>query len=157
MPAANNPTPRPGFTRGRPQLAAPVVVGITKSATSILALRRAADEAAQKSAPLHVIVGGAVEEILGSATDDEREWHAVSSIFRNERVTVSVVDETTAEGLVGYCRQIAAALLVVGCDRTVGHGDLESPETAHQLVGTAECDVLVIHARVPAGDPLNLR
>lgn len=153
MPAVNNPSPRPGFTRVRPQRVAPIVVGVAASATSLLALRRAADEAARQSAPLHVIAGGPAEDVLGPTAHDEREWHTVSAILKNARVTVSVVDETTAEGLVEYCRQVAASLLVVGCDQRAGHDELEGPGTTHQLVDTADCDVLVIHAQQKVGEP----
>jgi len=152
MPAVNNPPPRPGFTRAVPQRTAPVVVSVTESATSIVALRRAADEAAQRSSPLHVIAGGPVEDALGSVVaDDEREWHTLSWMLRGPHVTVSVVVDTSPEALAAYCKDVAAYLLVVGCDQSADHDDMESMKAAHRLVDVATCDVLVIHAPQQVG------
>lgn len=152
MTAVNNPTPRPGFTRAAPQRVAPVVVGVTDSATSIIALRRAADEAAQRSSPLHVIAGGPVEDALGSVVAvGEREWHVLSWILRKPQVTVSVVVDTSPEALAAYCQDVAAWLLVVGCDHSADHDDMESTKAAHRLVDVATCDVLVVHTPEQVG------
>ena len=129
-----------------------MVVSITESATSIIALRRAADEAAQRSSPLHVIPGGPVEDALGSVVaDDEREWHALSWMLRRPQVTVTVVVDTSPEALAAYCQDVAAYLLVVGCDQSADHDDTESTMAAHRLVDVATCDVLVIHAPEQVG------
>lgn len=149
MPAYNNPSPRRGFTHWMVAVndISPVVVGVTGSETSLLALRRAADEAAQRSSPLHVIAGGPAEATLGPAARDDREWHTVASILRMPRVTVSTVDDTTPEALVRYCSEVAASLLVIGCNERATRAELENPATAHHLVDEARCDVLVVHAR----------
>lgn len=143
------PSPRRGFTQSLAEerkTALPVVVGITSSAVSVLALRRAADEAARRSVGLHVITGGPAEETLDSATTDEREMQAISSILSNRHVTVSIVDPATADALVEYCREVGASLLVVGCGDDSSPGELDHPTTAHRLVDEADCDVLVVHA-----------
>lgn len=128
-----------------------MVVGVTGSETSLLALRRAAAEAAQRSSPLHVIAGGPPRAALASATEDERELHTVSSILRMPQVTVSIVDQTSAEALAGYCDEVGACLLVIGCDDRAPGTDLESPATTHRLLDEAHCDVLVVHPQLGAG------
>lgn len=128
----------------------PVVVGVTGSEMSLLALRRAADEAAQRSSPLHVIAGGPAEATLGPAARDAREWHTVASILCMPRVTVSTVDDTTPEALVRYCSEVTASLLVIGCNEYATRDELENPATAHRLVDEARCDVLVVHPRESA-------
>lgn len=151
----NNPSPRPGFTQSLPEereTAHPVVVGITDSSMSVLALRRAADEAAHRSAPLHVIAGGPAEETLGSVATDAREMQVVSSILGNPHVTVSIVDPATADALLGYSEDVSASLLVVASDENAGPDDLDNPATAHRLVDEAYCDVLVVHADEQHGD-----
>lgn len=128
-----------------------MVVGVTESATSLLALRRAAAEAAQRSSPLHVIAGGPLHATLVSLTEDDRELHTVDWILRMPQVTVSIVDQTTPEALVSYCREVAASLLVIGLDESATESDLESPATTHRLLDDAGCDVLVIHTRQGIG------
>lgn len=143
------PPPRRGFTQSLSDEmppAHPVVVGLDRSGVSALALRRAADEAAHRSAHLHVVVGGDAERNVEMAATDERELHALSSILRNQHVTVAPTDSLTPGALIEYCAEVGAALLVVGCDSEAGLDDLENPGTAHVLVDEAECDVLVVHA-----------
>jgi len=149
MPVYNIPSPRRGFTHWTVAVSetSPVVVGVTGSETSLLALHRAADEAAQRSSPLHVIAGGPAEATLGPAARDEREWHTVASILRRPTVTVSTVDEATPEALARYCNEVAASLLVIGCNDLAAREELENPATAHHLVDEARCDVLVVHRR----------
>ncbi|MGH8945106.1 MAG: universal stress protein [Acidimicrobiia bacterium] len=144
MPIHNNPPPRPGFTRSLPYRNSPVVVAVTESGTGVAALRRAADEAAYRSSPLHVIAGGPAESTLAAVIDDPRELHTVSWILRMPHVTVSVVDQTTPESLIGYCAQVAASLLVIGCDHAAAADSLESRSTARHVVEGARCDVLVV-------------
>ena len=142
------PPPRRGFTRSttesRPR-SFPVVVGLDHSGISVLALRRAADEAAHRSTQLHVVVGGPSDESLESAATDEREMHTISSILRNQHVTVHPIESATSETLLDYCQEVGASLLVVGCDADARPDQLENPNTAHRLVDDAECDVLVVH------------
>lgn len=148
MPDSNKPSPRPGFTQslsGERETTYPVVVGVTDSAMSVLALRRAADEAAHRSVPLHVIAGGPAEETLESAATDAREMQVISSLLNNRHVTVSIVDPATADALLGYCKDVSASLLVIGCDEEAGPDALDNPATAHRLVDEAGCDVLVVH------------
>jgi nucleotide-binding universal stress UspA family protein len=135
---------------------APVVVGVTESETSLLALRRAASEAAQRASPLHVIAGGPPEVGLASVAEDERERHTISSILRMPQVTISIVDDTSPETLATYCMNVAASLLVIGCDDRAGEADLESPATTHRLVDEARCDVLVVHAPQGVGTATHL-
>lgn len=144
-----NTPPRPGFTQALTEeraAALPVVVGINHSGLSALALRRAADEAAHRSAHLHIVVGGDAKEALDSSATDEREMNTIASILRNRHVTVSPVDSASPETLLDYCAQVGASLLVVGCEPDTDPQDLENPATAHRLVDEAECDVLVVHA-----------
>ena len=124
----------------------PVVVGLNHSGTSALALRRAADEAAHRSTHLHVVVGGPAEEDLESTGTDDREIQTISSILRNQHVTVHPIESATPETLLDYCQEVGASLLVIGCDASAESGELENPNTAHRLVDDAECDVLVVHA-----------
>jgi nucleotide-binding universal stress UspA family protein len=124
----------------------PVVVGINHSGLSALALRRAADEAAHRSAHLHIVVGGDAQEAIDSSATDDREMHTISSILRNRHVTVFPVGSATPEILLDYCREVGASLLVVGCQADTGPEELENPATAHRLVDEAECDVLVVHS-----------
>lgn len=140
--------PRRGFTQISPEeraVAYPVVVGINHSGLSALALRRAADEAAHRSAHLHVIVGGDAEEALSSAASYDRERQTLSSILKNQHVTVYPVDKATPETLLDYCEDVGASLLVVGCEPDTRPDELENPATAHRLVDDADCDVLVVH------------
>lgn len=141
--------PRRGFTQATTEERAtvyPVVVGINHSGLSALALRRAADEAAHRSSHLHVIVGGDAEEALNTSATDEREMHTISSILKNQHVTVYPVDRATPETLLDYCNDVGASLLVVGCKADTRPEELENPATAHRLVDEADCDVLVVHA-----------
>lgn len=145
----NKPSPRRGFTQSLTEdrsTAYPVVVGINHSGLSVLALRRAADEAAHRSAHLHVVIGGSAGAALDTAATDEREQHTISSILRNRHVTVSPVEQATPETLLDYCGDVGASLLVIGCDNEAEPGELENPSTAHRLVDEAECDVLVVHS-----------
>lgn len=147
MPEQNIPLRR-GFTQSlteESRAAHPVVVGITGSEMSALALRRAADEAAHRSVHLHVITGGPIEETL-EPTIDVREMHTISSILANPHVTVSIVHTATPEDLLSYCETVSASLLVVGCDTNSDPDELDNPATAHRLVDEAGCDVLVVHA-----------
>lgn len=140
--------PRRGFTQTSPEeraTAYPVVVGINHSGLSALALRRAADEAAHRSAHLHVIVGGDAEDALSSSATDDREMHTLSAILKNQHVTVYPVDRATPKTLLDYCKDVGASLLVVGCEPDTRSDELENPATAHQLVDAADCDVLVVH------------
>jgi K+-sensing histidine kinase KdpD len=142
-------TPRPGFTQSMTNERAsafPVVVGINHSGLSALALRRAADEAAHRSAHLHIVVGGDAQSAIDSSATDEREMQTISSILRNQNVTVYPVDIATPETLLDYCTGVGASLLVVGCEADTDQGALENPATAHRLVDEAQCDVLVVHA-----------
>jgi K+-sensing histidine kinase KdpD len=144
-----NTPPRPGFTQAMTEeriSAFPVVVGINHSSLSALALRRAADEAAHRSAHLHIVVGGDAQEAIDSSAMDDREMHTIASILRNRHVTIYPVDNATPETLLDYCKEVGASLLVVGCATDTEPEELENPATAHRLVDEAECDVLVVHA-----------
>lgn len=144
-----NTPPRPGFTQAMTEertSAFPVVVGINHSGLSALALRRAADEAAHRSAHLHIVVGGDAQEAIDSSATDDREVHTIASILRNRHVTVYPVDSATPETLLDYCKEVGASLLVVGCQADSRPDELENPATAHRLVDEAECDVLVVHS-----------
>jgi nucleotide-binding universal stress UspA family protein len=144
-----NTPPRPGFTQAMTEertSAFPVVVGINHSGLSALALRRAADEAAHRSAHLHIVVGGDAQEAIDSSATDDREMHTIASILRNRHVTVFPVDSATPGTLLDYCKEVGASLLVVGCQPDTGPNELENPTTAHRLVDEAECDVLVVHS-----------
>lgn len=124
----------------------PVVVGINHSGLSALALRRAADEAAHRSAHLHIVVGGDAQEAIDSSATDDREMHTISSILQNRHVTVFPVDAANPETLLDYCQEVGASLLVVGCEADTEPDELENPATAHRLVDEAQCDVLVVHS-----------
>lgn len=140
--------PRRGFTQALSEekvTTLPVVVGLNHSPMSTLVLLRAADEAAHRSAHLHVVVSGSAEESIASAAVDEREMHTISSILRNRHVTIYPLESADADSLLRYCRDVGASLLVVGCDDSAAEEDLENPTTAHRLVDEAECDVLVVH------------
>jgi nucleotide-binding universal stress UspA family protein len=144
-----NTPPRPGFTQAMTEertSAFPVVVGVNHSGLSALALRRAADEAAHRSAHLHIVVGGDAQEAIDSSATDDREMHTIASILRNRHVTVFPVDSATPGTLLDYCKEVGASLLVVGCQPDTGPNELENPTTAHRLVDEAECDVLVVHS-----------
>lgn len=148
MTGPNTPA-RPGFTQALTEertSAFPVVVGINHSGLSVLALRRAADEAAHRSAPLHIVVGGDAREALDSAATDDREMHTIASILQNRHVIVYPVDSATPETLIDYCAEVGASLLVIGCEAGTGPDELENPATAHRLVDEARCDVFVVHA-----------
>ncbi len=149
MPDQNNPPPRRGFTQPvseRELVTDPVVVGLNHSGISTLALRRAADEAAHRSAQLHVVISGPVEESIESSAIDDREMQTISTILRNNHVTVIPIESATTDTLLEYCRKVGSSLLVIGCDNEASPDDLESPTTAHRLVDEADFDVLLVHS-----------
>lgn len=143
-----NPPPRRGFTQTLSDdrvTTYPVVAGLDHSPMSTLVLLKAADEAAHRSAHLHVVVSGPAEESLESAAADEREMRTISSILRNRHVTIYPTEAAGADMLLAYCKEVGAALLVVGCDDSAADEALDSPTTAHRLVDDAVCDVLIVH------------
>lgn len=143
-----NPPPRRGFTQALSDdrvTTSPVVAGLDHSQMSMQVLLKAADEAAHRSAHLHIVVGGPSQESLESAAVDERELRTISSILRNRHVTIYPTEEAGADLLLAYCREVGATLLVVGCDDSAGDGALDSPITAHRLIDDAQCDVLIVH------------
>lgn len=148
MTGHRGPPPRRGFTQALSEefvTTHPVVVGLSHSRMSTWVLLKAADEAAHRSAHLHVVVSGSPGVSIESAAADEREMQAISSILRNRNVTIYPLEDSDTDSLLAYCRHIGASLLVIGCDESAADEDLENPETAHRLVDDAECDVLVVH------------
>lgn len=121
---SNHPSPRPGFTvvaREESKRAGTVVVVVSDYPGSLTALWRAAGEAAQRSAQLRIVdVGSApgfedvVHDHAGDAPD---RWQTIAlTILRNPNVSISHLDLTGPEDLIGYCRSAGASLLVVDAE-----------------------------------------
>lgn len=121
---SNHPSPRPGFTvvaREESKRAGTVVVVVSDHPGSLTALWRAAGEAAQRSAQLHVVdvgSGPGFEDVVhDQAGDAPDRWHSIAmTILRNPNVSISHLDLTGADDLIGYCRSAGASLLVVDAD-----------------------------------------
>lgn len=154
---ANRPSPRPGFTHVAEVQArrrGPVVAVVSDSPGSLVALRRAAEEAAMLSVHLNVVdacsSGRFKQRLLGGLEDfDDRDRSVALSILRNPNVTISQVDVSEFAEVVDMCQTMGASLLVMDAHC------LGEPTVARELVGaTADdgalpCDVLVVSERIP--------
>ncbi len=155
---ANRPSPRPGFTHVadvRARTRGPVVAVVSDSPGSLVALRRAAEEAAMLSVRLQVVdacsSGRFKQRLLGDPEDfDARDRSVALSILRNPNVATTQVDVSDFAEVVDMCRTLAASLLVVDAQC------LGEPTVASELVGSASeniempCDVLIVTRRVDA-------
>lgn len=153
---ANRPSPRPGFTHVADHEArrrGPVVAVVSDSPGSLVALRRAAEEAAMLSVHLQVVdtcsSGGFKKRLLGEPESfDARNRSVALSILRNPNVATTHVDASEFAEVVDMCRAIGASLLVMDAHC------LGEPTVANELVGaTADdaalpCDVLVVSERI---------
>ncbi|HEX9846889.1 MAG TPA: universal stress protein [Acidimicrobiia bacterium] len=135
-----------------------VVVGIDGSDHSLVALRRAAEEARLRQAETHVVhvadVSPAVLHLPGDVTIDTADlaasqrkavWEKAEPVLSAFEVTSKQVDLEgyPADALVDYCDQTNADLLVLG---TRGRGRLSSTflgSTSLRALERAHCDVLI--------------
>lgn len=153
---ANRPSPRPGFTHVadvRARTRGPVVAVVSDSPGSLVALRRAAEEAAMLSVRLQVVdacsSGRFKQRLLGDSEDfDARDRSVALSILRNPNVALTHVDVSDFAEVVDMCRKAGASLLVMDAHC------LGEPTVAAELVGsTADdvalgCDVLIVSERI---------
>lgn len=153
---ANRPSPRPGFTHVadiQARKRGPVVAVVSDSPGSLVALRRAAEEAAMLSVRLQVVdacsSGAFKQNLLGEPESfDARDRSVALSILRNPNVTITHVDVSDFAEVVDMCQRIGASLLVMDTHC------LGEPTVAAELVGaTADdvalpCDVLVVSAQI---------
>lgn len=153
---ANRPSPRPGFTHVADVQArrrGPVVAVISDSPGSLVALRRAAEEAAMLSVRLQVVdacsSGHFKQRLLGEPQDfDARDRSVALSILRNPNVAITQVDVSNFAEIVDMCQTLGASLLVMDA-RCLGE-----PTVAAELVGSSAddnalgCDVLIVSERV---------
>lgn len=156
---ANRPSPRPGFTHVADVQArrrGPVVAVVSDSPGSLVALRRAAEEAAMLSVRLQVVdacsSGRFKQRLLGGEPEDfnARDRSVALSILRNPNVVTTQVDVSDFAEVVDMCRTLGASLLVVDAQCW------GEPTVASELVGSASdqidmpCDVLIVTGRVDA-------
>ena len=135
-----------------------VVVGIDGSDQSLVALRRAVEEARLRDAEAHVVhvadVTPAMLHLPGDVTIDTVDLAAVQrkAVWEKAKPVLSVsnvrikrvdLDGYPADALVDYCDQTKADLLVMG---TRGRGRLSSTflgSTSLRALERAHCDVLI--------------
>lgn len=155
---ANRPSPRPGFTHVAAVQArkrGPVVAVVSDSPGSLVALRRAAEEAAMLSVRLQVVdacsSGRLKQRLLGEPENfDARNRSVALSIFRNPNVAISQIDVSDFTEIVDMCQTLGASLLVMDA-RCLGE-----PTVAAELAGSAAddidmpCDVLIVSERLPS-------
>lgn len=155
---ANPPSPRPGFTHVadvRARMRGPVVAVVSDSPGSLVALRRAAEEAAMLSVRLQVVdacsSGRFKQRLQGDpAGFDARDRSVALSILRNPNVATTQVDVSDFAEVVDMCRTLGASLLVVDAQC------LGEPTVAAELVASASdgidmsCDVLIVARRMAA-------
>lgn len=153
---ANRPSPRPGFTHvsdARARRRGPVVAVVSDSPGSLVALRRAAEEAAMLSVHLRVVDacsgGGLKQRLQGEPENfDARDRAVALSIARNPNVAITQVDVSDFAEVVDLCQTAGASLLVMGVHC------LGEPTVAAELVGTTAndaalgCDVLIVSERI---------
>jgi nucleotide-binding universal stress UspA family protein len=139
------------------------VVGVDGSDHSLVALRRAVEEAGAHGASLHAVhvaeaVTGAVlhlpDDVNVSTTElaaDRREevWANSEQALESAPASTERVDleGQPAEAIIEYCSSVEASLLIVG---TRGRGRIATAllgSTAMAAIQNAPCDVLV--ARSP--------
>lgn len=141
----------------------PVVVGIDGSEAGFEALRHAVREAAWRDVTLHVVhvldVTPAVLHLKGNRTITTRElaesdraevWQRAGQVVDLEAPAVSQVEREGAPGaaLILFCDEVGASVVVVG---PRGRGRVREAllgSTAHEIVKTATCDVLVVKPSV---------
>lgn len=153
---ANRSSPRPGFTHVADVQArrrGPVVAVVSDSPGSLVALRRAAEEAALLSVRLQVVdacsSGRFKQRLLGEPENfDARDRSVALSILRNPNVAITHVDVSDFAEVVDMCQTVGASLLVMDAHC------LGEPTIAAELGGsTADdialaCDVLIVSERI---------
>lgn len=135
-----------------------MVVGIDGSGHSLVALRRAMEEADAREAELHVVhvadVTPAQLHLPGDVTisttdlaEAERQevWDRATALLESAPGSSRMVelDGYPPDALVDYCEEVQAALLVMG---TRGRGRLASTflgSTSLRALEHAKCDVLI--------------
>lgn len=149
---ANHPSPRPGFTyvadaKAREQ--GPVVALVSDSTGSVTALRRAAEEAAMRSARVLVVDACSSHSFRAKLQDspdsfDERERSVALSILRNPNVMSAHVDVADFGEIVSLCQQHGASLLVVdsGCLTETPGLVAQIGPALHR--GDTKCDMLIV-------------
>ncbi|MFP3882997.1 MAG: universal stress protein [Actinomycetota bacterium] len=152
----NRPSPRPGFTHIADHEArrrGPVVAAVSDSPGSLVALRRAAEEAAMLSVRLQVVdvcsSGRLKQRLLGEPENfDARDRAVALSILRNPNVAITQVDVSDFAEVVDMCQTAGASLLVMDAQC------LGEPTVAAELIrSTADdaalgCDVLIVSERI---------
>jgi nucleotide-binding universal stress UspA family protein len=134
-----------------------IVVGVSGSPASGLALRWAAEEARLRGAPLRIVhtweVPSGEAMVAGTAFREatekealERAMHWVETALGTQDVpgTVDIVEGPAAAVLVGRSRH--AALLVVGTQESRGLHRLITGSVSHFCVSHATCPVVAIPA-----------
>ncbi len=153
---ANRPSPRPGFTHVadfQARRRGPVVAVLSDSRGSLVALRRAAEEAAMLSVRLEVVdacsSGRFKQRLLGEPENfDARDRAVALSILRNPNVAITQMNVSNFAEVVDMCQTLGASLLVMGAHC------LGEPTVAAELAGSAAadidmpCDVLIVSERI---------
>lgn len=150
---SNRPSPRPGFTvvaREETRRAGTVVVVVSDYPGSLGALWRAAGEAAQHSAHLHVVEVGSVpafENAVRTHSDDVPDrWRTIAlAILRNPNVSISHLDLTGSADLMGYCRSAQASLLVVDVGYFQAASQPGGPLASLGGDSDMRCDLLIVN------------
>lgn len=136
-------SPRRGFTRVAASRAGigPVVVVVDDSPTGLDALETASREASERANPLHVLDYGQtpVESRVGAADGPGDPRPRLVGLLSRQHVSV-VPSPLAHRGVVGYCRQVGASLLVIGADEDVNRA---LPSISDAL-GDLPCDILIV-------------
>lgn len=130
-----------------------MVAVVSDSPGSLVALRRAAEEAAMHSVHLQVVdacsSGRFKQRLLGEPENfDDRDRSVALSILRNPNVAITHVGVSEFAEVVDMCQTSGASLLVMDAHC------LGEPTVAAELVGsTADdaalaCDVLIVSERI---------
>jgi hypothetical protein len=130
------PTPRPGFThvaQSQVEKTGPVVAEVEGSLIGLSVLRKAAEEATNRVADLHLLdsptspLAGLLDVDLLDA--DDSAW--LHTMLASPHITIVTAP---AEDLVGYGKRVRASMLVVG---TPAIGDIGD-------VGSVGADILMV-------------
>ncbi|MEX2250932.1 MAG: universal stress protein [Acidimicrobiia bacterium] len=136
-----------------------MVVGIDGSEPSFRALAKAIEEAVLRRADLHVLHAVDMSQALLHLPDDvtvdtrdladeqrSRVWEAAQPLLKDAGVEVVRVERDGPPGkaMVDYCAQIGAELVVVGSTGRGWVSNLLLGSTAHDVVNSGTCDLLLV-------------
>jgi nucleotide-binding universal stress UspA family protein len=142
----------------------PVVVGLDGSEASLLALRHSVHEATWRGVELHVVhvldVTPAVLHLAGNQKISTRDlaesdrvevWNRATPILEEAELEVVRVDRdgNPADALSAYCIEVGASVLVVGPRGRGRVAEALLGSTAHSVVKSTQCDVLVVKSQGP--------